>query len=104
MRLFSISYRFPVPCHGRGRGFEPRRPRHKSKRFMADDSPRKAEAEFYMGAIGTQPPKSRVRLILLLTQIWNHPSDNLTLRGSLERSPIMELHELRASPSAKAPS
>jgi len=22
------SYGFPVPCHGRGRGFEPRRPRH----------------------------------------------------------------------------
>jgi hypothetical protein len=28
LRLVSISYRFHVPCHGRGRGFEPRRPRH----------------------------------------------------------------------------
>ena len=28
---------------GRGRGFEPRRPRHKSKGFMVDDSPKKAE-------------------------------------------------------------
>jgi hypothetical protein len=26
--LISISYAFPVCCHGRGRGFEPRRPRH----------------------------------------------------------------------------
>ena len=32
-----------LPCHGRGRGFEPRRPRHKSKGFMAVDSPKKAE-------------------------------------------------------------
>jgi hypothetical protein len=30
-----------LPCHGRGRGFEPRRPRHKPKkveRFMAASS------------------------------------------------------------------
>jgi hypothetical protein len=36
--LIAISYEFPVHCHGRGRGFEPRRPRHKpeeKKRFMA---------------------------------------------------------------------
>ena len=28
LRLVSTSYEFPVSCHGRGRGFEPRRPRH----------------------------------------------------------------------------
>jgi hypothetical protein len=32
--LIAISYEFPVHCHGRGRGFEPRRPRHISKGLM----------------------------------------------------------------------
>jgi hypothetical protein len=31
-------------CHGRGRGFEPRRPRHKHPRFMAVISPFKPSA------------------------------------------------------------
>ena len=32
LRIISISYGFPFSCHGRGRGFEPRRPRHKPSR------------------------------------------------------------------------
>jgi len=28
LRLVSISYATRISCHGRGRGFEPRRPRH----------------------------------------------------------------------------
>jgi hypothetical protein len=31
--LVSISYTSYFDCHGRGRGFEPRRPRHKPKRY-----------------------------------------------------------------------
>jgi hypothetical protein len=40
MLLESIGYDHEHNCHGRGRGFEPRRPRHKpqeNKRFMARD-------------------------------------------------------------------
>ena len=32
-----------LPCHGRGRGFEPRRPRHDSKRFRIMRDPKKTE-------------------------------------------------------------
>src|SRR5277367_5591692 len=42
-----------LPCHGRGRGFEPRRPRHKSKEsmvygFLSDNS------KIAMGRNGTE--------------------------------------------------
>ena len=30
--LVAISYEFQVSCHGRGRGFEPRRPRHTTQK------------------------------------------------------------------------
>ena len=33
-----------LPCHGRGRGFEPRRPRHESKEFRFMTPPKNAEA------------------------------------------------------------
>ncbi len=33
LRLVSISYATRISCHGRGRGFEPRRPRHKHQNF-----------------------------------------------------------------------
>ena len=33
-RVISISYMLLLPCHGRGRGFESRRPRHHSKGLM----------------------------------------------------------------------
>jgi hypothetical protein len=41
--LFSVSYRFLPYCHGRGRGFEPRRPRHHSKALRMMGDPQKAE-------------------------------------------------------------
>jgi hypothetical protein len=32
-RVISVRYEFPVHCHGRGRGFESRRPRHSKQAF-----------------------------------------------------------------------
>ena len=34
---------YSLPCHGRGRGFEPRRPRHESKGFRFMGDPKKTE-------------------------------------------------------------
>ena len=39
--LISITYALKVHCHGRGRGFEPRRHRHHSKALRMMGDPKK---------------------------------------------------------------
>ena len=39
LRLVSTSYELRISCHGRGRGFEPRRPRHSSKALIFEWPP-----------------------------------------------------------------
>ncbi len=46
-----------LPCHGRGRGFEPRRPRHHSKALrMMGDPPKRRGRGLDMGALSALSP------------------------------------------------
>ncbi len=79
-----------LPCHGRGRGFEPRRPRHTFQKIYGTYGPNvTSESGFDMGAIRVLPPILREFFILHFTQIWNHHLHNLALC-----CPLVRVHRL----------
>src|SRR5579863_6968090 len=82
MLMFSMSYVQKHFCHGRGRGFEPRRPRHTFQMTYGAYGPNvTSKSGFDMGAVRNLPPILRVFFILHFTQIWNHHLHNLALCG-----------------------
>ena len=77
-------------CHGRGRGFEPRRPRHTFQMTYGTYGPIvTSKSGFDMGAVRVLPPILRVFFILNFTQIWNHHLHNLALC-----CPLVRVHRL----------
>ena len=73
-----------LPCHGRGRGFEPRRPRHTFQKIYGTYGPKVTpKSGFDMGAIRNLPPILRGFFILHFTQIWNHHLHNLACAARL---------------------
>src|SRR6202453_453724 len=86
-----------LPCHGRGRGFEPRRPRHTFQRTYGTYGPIvTSESGFDMGAIRTLSSNLRVFFTRPFTQIWNHHLYNLALCGSLVRRSEEHTSELQS--------
>ena len=66
LRQVSISYATRISCHGRGRGFEPRRPRHQSKRVRSMADPKSTEV---VGAIRCPSILARFGTTILTTLI-----------------------------------
>jgi hypothetical protein len=95
-----------LPCHGRGRGFEPRRPRHESKEFRFMRPPEKAEVAGLLwvaeAKVGSPNHDLCVSSRTLLTQIWNHHPNNLALRGALVRSHCLRV-DLQRDPAVRVP-
>jgi hypothetical protein len=82
--------------NGRGRGFEPRRPRHTFQMTYGTYGPNvTTKSRFDMGVIGFLPPILRVFFILHFTQIWNHHLHNLALCHSLVRVHRLCVHVKR---------
>ena len=92
-----------LPCHGRGRGFEPRRPRHTFQRTYGAYGPIVTmKSGFDMGAIRFLPPILSVFFIVHFTQIWNHHLHNLALCGPLVRAQCLCVH-IERDPAIRVP-
>ena len=76
-----------LPCHGRGRGFEPRRPRHTFQKTYGIYGPTvTSKSGSNKGPLSSSLDDLRVRFYLGLTHAGNHHPDNLALRGALRRT------------------
>ena len=92
-----------LPCHGRGRGFEPRRPRHTFQKTYgiygtlvtsksgSDKGPLRSDASFL-----------RVHLTRVLTHARNHHPYNLALCGALIGAHCLRV-DIQCDPAVRVP-